>query len=88
MGKALLVVIAVVLVIYSIFDVLATPRHQVKYLPRWGWVVLVLLVPYVGALGWLVFGTARLRPGRGGMPRPRPSGPRGPDDDPDYLRDL
>ena len=34
MGKALLVVVGVVLVVYAIFDLIATPRQQVKVLPK------------------------------------------------------
>ncbi|EFQ82257.1 hypothetical protein HMPREF0063_12622 [Aeromicrobium marinum DSM 15272] len=89
MGKALLVVIAVVLVVYSFFDLLATPKDRVRFAPKFVWIVLVLLVPFVGPLAWIVLGTRRIvpppPPGRG---RPGPRGPRGPDDDPDYLRGI
>ncbi|MFT4189716.1 MAG: PLDc N-terminal domain-containing protein [Aeromicrobium sp.] len=85
MGKAILVAVAVVLVIYAFFDALATPSDRVRGLPKPLWVAVVLLVPAVGALAWILLGTTRLRPN--GPRRPRP-GPRGPDDDPDYLRGL
>jgi hypothetical protein len=91
MGKALLVVVGVVLVVYAIFDLLATPRQQVKVLPKIFWFVLVL-VPFVGPLLWIFVGHGRQVPpprqsGSGGGWTP-PPGPRGPDDDPDYLRGL
>lgn len=69
---------------------------QVQHLPRWGWIVLIVLVPYVGAIAYLWVG----RPAGGGarsVPWPstatagfpeyeRP--PRGPDDDPEFLAGL
>lgn len=84
MGKAIIVGIAVVLVIYAFFDAIATPRQQVKILPKPAWLVVIVLVPVLGALAWIFAGTKRLRPGPGRSPRP----PRGPDDDPDYLRGI
>jgi hypothetical protein len=88
MGKAVLLVLGIVLLVYAIFDLLATPREQVKVLPKIAWFV-VLLVPFAGALLWIFFGHANVVP----PPEPRsggwtPPGPRGPDDDPDYLRNL
>ncbi len=84
MGKFFLAAIAIVLVVYAFFDALATPRHQVRVLPKPVWLVVIVLVPVVGALAWIVAGTKRLRPGPGRRPLP----PRGPDDDPDYLRGI
>ncbi|GAA1740961.1 PLDc N-terminal domain-containing protein [Aeromicrobium alkaliterrae] len=84
MGKFLLAALAIVLVIYAFFDAAATPRSQVRVLPKPAWLVIIVLVPVVGALAWIGFGTKRLRPGPGRPARP----PRGPDDDPDYLRGI
>ncbi len=93
MGKALLVVVGVVLVVYAIFDLLATPRQQVRVLPKIVWFVLVL-VPFVGPLLWIFVGHGRpatpprQRGTEGGGGWSPPPSPRGPDDDPDYLRGL
>lgn len=84
MGKFILAGVAIVLVIYAIFDAAATPRFQVKLLPKPVWLLLIVIVPVLGALAWIFAGTKRLRPGPGRGPRP----PRGPDDDPDYLRGI
>ena len=91
MGKAVLLVLGIVLLVYAIFDLLATPKAQVKQLPKIAWFVIVL-VPVVGPLLWLFVGHVRQAPprpsgGTGGGWTP-PPGPRGPDDDPDYLRGL
>ena len=90
MGKAVLLVLGIVLVVYAIFDLIATPKEQVKLLPKLVWFV-VLFIPFVGALLWIFVGHAKQAP----PPKPRstggwtpPPGPRGPDDDPDYLRGL
>jgi len=90
MGKAVLLVLGIVLVVYAIFDLIATPKEQVKVLPKLVWFV-VLFIPFVGALLWIFVGHAKQAP----PPKPRstggwtpPPGPRGPDDDPDYLRGL
>src|SRR5699024_8029518 len=86
MGKALLVMIVLVLAVYSIFDVIAAPRQQVRGPSKWLWLPIAL-VPVLGALLWLVFGKVH----HGSSPPPPPSHrptPRGPDDDPDFLRGL
>lgn len=89
MGKALIIVVAVAVTVYALFDLIATPRQNVRFLPKPLWFV-VLIVPLLGAMLWIVLGS---RPYRN--PPPRPSPPpyrrppaRGPDDDPDYLRGL
>ena len=85
MGKALVVLVAIVLLVYAFFDALATPRQQVRIMPKWVWLGLVVLVPFVGPLLWIFFGGSRQR----GTPPPRrPHRGFGPDDDPDYLRNL
>jgi len=89
MGKALLVVIAIALFVYAVFDLIATPSSRVRYLPKTVWFVVLLFVP-IGPLVWLYVRrthTATPPPSTGGGWTP-PPGPRGPDDDPDYLRNL
>lgn len=89
MGKAVLLVLGIVLIVYAIFDLIATPKEQVKYLPKIAWFVVVL-VPFIGPLLWVFAGHAK----PAAPPKPRgtgwtpPPGPKGPDDDPDYLRGL
>ncbi len=86
MGKALILMVAVVLLVYSLYDVLATPKTLVRYLPKLAWAAVIVLLPLLGALLWLFFGTYRDR--ASGQPRRQPPRPTGPDDDPDFLRGL
>lgn len=84
MGKALLVIVVVVLTIYTFFDVVATPKGTARRMSRllWG---IVVFVPVLGPIAWLLFG----RPRRRTTPPRKPYRPvSGPDDDPDFLREL
>lgn len=91
MGKFAVAVIGIVMFVYALFDLIATPRERVRYLPKVLWFI-VLLIPAIGPLLWLLLGRTRTLPGGGSSirpkPRPQPPGPLGPDDDPDYLRGL
>lgn len=81
MLKALVVVAAVGLTIYSLFDVRGTASSLVRSLPKPAW-FLVVLIPVVGPLAWFTAGRPA-RPGSG--PAPPPRRVVGPDDDPDFL---
>ncbi len=79
---------AVALTTWALLDVAQTPAVSVRSLPKGAWALLAL-IPYLGPGAWFVFGTdtsplAGGRPPGGG----RTSRPLGPDDDPDFLRDL
>ena len=77
----------VALAVYAVFDCLQTPGRQVQYLPKAVWLVLVVIVPILGPAGWFYAG--RRRPSSSGPQDRKPlSGPRGPEDDPDFLRNL
>ena len=89
------VVIAVALLAFTVFcivDAVQTEDSEVRGLPKPLWVIVCLIFPVAGGLAWLVAGRPRSildiifgdRGGRSGRPR----GPLGPDDDPDFLRDL
>ncbi|GAA2378287.1 hypothetical protein GCM10010404_38210 [Nonomuraea africana] len=77
--------------LYSLFDVITTPDEEVRNLPKVLWVLVVVLVPLVGSVFWLLLGRpTRSRPLRmpGRSINDLVEPPRGPDDDPDFLRDL
>lgn len=85
MGKALVIIVAVVLLVYAFFDLVATPARQVRYMPKLVWLVVVVLLPFIGPLLWILLGAQRTK---GTPPPKRRPGGYGPDDDPDYLRGL
>lgn len=80
--------IALVLAIYTVVDCVQTPEDQVRGLPKFIWVFVILLFPFAGPAGWWFAGRPKsfALPGRNDPQRPK--GPKGPDDDPDFLRGL
>lgn len=87
------------LLIYCLIDCIQTPPDEVRNLGKVWWIVLIILLPLIGSIAWLVAG--RPTRGRGTVPwpstrtagfpayeRPRPAAPRGPDDDPEFLRQM
>lgn len=83
MRYVLFVIAYVALVAWCITDVLQHPSDSPHGLPRYLWVLIIVIAPYVGAAAWLLL---KLK-GRGPAPE---SGGRQvpPDDDPEYLRWL
>ena len=87
MAKLLLFLVPLAMTIYAVIDAIQTEDTNVKHLPKLIWILLILIFAPVGAIAWLVAG--RQRGQQNGRPGPRyPSAPRGPDDDPDFLRSL
>lgn len=93
MLRSLPFIIEVVLLVACLVDAVQTPSEQTRSLPRWTWILLIVLVPYAGPIAWLVAG----RPRRGSAPaqptwptRDFAAQPRtiAPDDDPEFLRTL
>ena len=91
------------LLVYCLVDCIQTPADAQRNLPKWGWLVLILLLPLIGSIAWLVAGRPDRRAARNvpwpatataGFPEyERPRGPRGgrataPDDDPAFLAGL
>ena len=83
--------LTIAVTVYAVVDCIQTDDAQVRGLPKLLWLLLILLFPIVGAIAWFIAG----RPQRGAAgsgptrrgPTHRPP-PRGPDDDPDFLRRL
>ena len=88
MLRVLLVALVVFATIYAFVDCVQTDRRLVRIMPKAVW-LLAVLVPVAGPVFWLVAGRADARGGQAPPRGPRrPPGPRGPDDDPDFLRKL
>ena len=81
MFRVLLPLLLVAFAVWALLDVAQTPTNRILLLPKGLW-ALVTLIPLVGALAWILFGssaTANLGPA---------ARPIAPDDDPDFLRGL
>lgn len=76
--------------VYCVVDAIQTDEHRVRGLPKPMWVLMTLLFPVAGGLAWLIAGrpTSILETLLGGPRSQGPRGPLGPDDDPDFLKDL
>lgn len=74
--------------VYNLVDSIQTKDADVRNLPKLAWIVLILLFPLVGGIAWLLAGRPRTPRSPFGRPVPPVQRPRGPDDDPDFLRKL
>ena len=91
MLRVLVPVALLAFTIYCVVDAVQTDDDRVRGLPKALWLVMILLFPLVGGGAWLIAGrpTSILETILG--PRQKlgpPRGPVGPDDDPDFLREL
>lgn len=57
--------------IYCVIDVVTTPGHTMRNLPKPAWLLLVVFLPPFGPLAWLGLGRARVDAG-GDLPSPGP----------------
>jgi hypothetical protein len=95
--RVLMILIPLALTIYAVVDCIQTDDAEVRNLPKFVWILLILFFWVVGPIAWLVAGRPRgHRHGRTQWPstatpgfpeyeRPRPVAP---DDDPDFLSSL
>jgi len=92
-----LLLIAVLVWLYAFYDALTAPPERVRNLPKAIWLLIVLLLPEIGAVAWFVWG--RPRPEVRARVRQSPFGWQGhgsararqspaPDDDAEFLRRL
>jgi hypothetical protein len=88
MLRLLLFLVLLGIVVYALADLASADEQEAGGMPKWGWVVLIVLLPGAGAAGWLLFRrlqrTDQTAPGRAPGPRRAPK-PVAPDDDPEFL---
>jgi len=82
--RVLFVVLSIAIQLYGLIDCAQREDSDVRSLPRWGWLIIIVLIPTIGAVAYLVAGRPK-RPGGGGK---KPKRTIAPDDDPDFLRGL
>jgi hypothetical protein len=89
MARVLLVLLAVGLAVYALVDLSSSDEEERGGIPKGLWVVLIVLLPFVGAIAWVLVRrsqrSARYGGGRPGPSRRRHGGPVAPDDDPEFL---
>jgi hypothetical protein len=87
MLRAALLVLVFGLTIYALIDCARADESQIKNLPKWGWLLIIILLGpalfAIGPVSYLIAG--RNKPKRGKAPKRRIIPP---DDDPDFLRKL
>ncbi len=96
MPRALLAVASIALTVFALADCIQTEDSRVRGIPKWAWIILVVLIPWAGPITWLLVGKDRSpdagdpagRSGSRGRPAPGRSGPLAPDEDPEFLRRL
>lgn len=82
MGRLLAILgVALILDAFAIVDLAVIDRSRVRAFNKVVWAIIILGVPFVGALLWFVIGRGRLD--SGAVPRTM-----APDDDPAFLRSL
>jgi hypothetical protein len=74
------VVAAVAFIVFSLVDCATMPRQRIRSLGKPAWIVLVIVLPVLGALLWYVLGRGPA------ASKAAESRYRGPDDDPDFIR--
>lgn len=72
--------VAAVFWVFSIVDCAVQPATRHRGVPKWVWIVIVVVVPVIGGILWFVIG--RRRAGDQG------SRPYAPDDDPVFLSSI
>ncbi|MFD6390112.1 PLD nuclease N-terminal domain-containing protein [Nocardia sp. NPDC055029] len=94
MPYAVLGFLTLALWVYCLVDIVTSPDDGIRHLPKMGWVLVVVLVPTIGALLWLFAGRP-ITPSRPASTtrfseydRPGRAVATNPDDDEAFLRSL
>jgi hypothetical protein len=76
-------IITLALMIFSIIDCSRTSENNIRSLPKWAWLVIIIFVPAIGSIAWIIAGRPK---GNGRGRRKGKIVP--PDDNPDFLGKL
>ncbi len=85
MSRLLLPIILVGFTIYTLVDCARTDESQIRNLPKWAWILIIILIQTLGPIAYWAAGRPK-GPQLGGGKSKRRILP--PDDDPDFLRKL
>jgi uncharacterized membrane protein YgcG len=85
MPRVALAVAVLAIYVYGLVDVIRTDRHLTRGFSKTTWIIMVALLPLIGAALWFLIG----RPRASAVAQPvYQRHPTPPDDDPDFLRNL
>ena len=76
-------IITLALMIFSIIDCSRTSENNIRSLPKWAWLIIIIFVPAIGSIAWIIAGRPK---GNGRGRRKGKIVP--PDDNPDFLGKL
>ncbi|WP_285240413.1 PLDc N-terminal domain-containing protein [Pseudarthrobacter sp. MEB009] len=82
--RVALAVAVLVIFVYGLVDVIRTDGRQTRGISKPAWIVVMIVLPVVGAILWLLIGRPRGTPPQQQARRH----PTAPDDDPEFLRNL
>ncbi|MFK0008614.1 PLD nuclease N-terminal domain-containing protein [Paenarthrobacter sp. NPDC090520] len=78
------IVVVLVVFVYALIDVIRTDSRSTRGISKPAWIVVMIVLPVLGAILWFIFGRPYGRPSA----KPVRSYPTAPDDDPEFLRNL
>lgn len=85
MPRVAIAVAILAIYVYGLVDVIRTDRHLTRGFSKTTWIIMVALLPLIGAALWFLIG----RPRASAVAQPvYQRHPTAPDDDPDFLRNL
>ena len=70
--------------LYGLIDCARTEQEMVRNLPKWAWLIIIIIFGSLGSIAWLLVG----RPKTVGLPKRRPNKMIPPDDNPEFLKKL
>lgn len=83
--QGLFAVLSLALTLFAFVDCAMREDTQLRKLPKWGWLLAIIIFNAFGAIYYLVAGRNGLRQPKLKRPKPRILPP---DDDPDFLGKL
>jgi len=87
MARFIIIFLVFGLTIYALIDCACKDDSEIKTLPKWGWLLVIILIgPQALAIGPIAYLIAGRNPNNRGRKPKRRILP--PDDDPDFLRKL
>jgi hypothetical protein len=72
-------IVELALLVFCLIDCIQSPEIDIRNLPKWAWLLLIIILPLVGGIAWLVVGrplrraTTTWQPGSGFPESERPA---------------